>query len=113
MLPSFRSAAISVIQDEGATLRSQMVAAGSLDVSARDSRSRTKKREKRCAAAARVLLVRYLPLRTELRRRSIMPRPRQIFRWADRPVGFLQRFKNFLTSSHCRANFLLGCLEYA
>jgi hypothetical protein len=43
------------------------------------------------------------PLRTELRRCSNMPRP----------VGFLQRFRNFLTTPHCRANFLFRCLEYA
>jgi hypothetical protein len=46
-------------------------------------------------------------------RASPSPQPRQILRRADPAVGFLQRFRNFLTSSHCRANFLFRCLEYA
>jgi hypothetical protein len=38
--------------------------------------------------------------------------PPQISRWPGRPVGFLQRSANFLSRSHCGADFLFGCLEF-
>jgi hypothetical protein len=38
--------------------------------------------------------------------------PRQISRRPDRPVGFLQRSANFLSRSHCWADFLFGCHEF-